>query len=56
MKTILTAIPAVLLASTAMASNFGPAPIPEISALEGGAAIAALAAGVLFLWERRRKA
>lgn len=33
-----------------------PHQVPEISALEGGAAIAALAAVVLFVWERRRRA
>lgn len=31
-------------------------PVPEISALEGTAAIAALAAIVLLTWERRRRA
>jgi len=31
-------------------------PVPEISALEGTAAIAALAAVVLLAWERRRRA
>lgn len=31
-------------------------PVPEISALEGTAAIAALAAIVLIAWERRRRA
>ena len=31
-------------------------PVPEISALEGTAAIAALAAIVLLAWERRRRA
>jgi len=33
-----------------------PHKVPEISALEGGAAIAALAAIVLIAWERRRRA
>ncbi|MCL6285237.1 hypothetical protein M3P21_17040 [Ruegeria sp. 2012CJ41-6] len=33
-----------------------PRQVPEISALEGGAAIAALAAVVLIAWERRRRA
>lgn len=31
-------------------------PVPEISALEGMAAIAALAAVMLLVWERRRRA
>lgn len=31
-------------------------PVPEISALEGTAAIAAVAAIVLLAWERRRRA
>ncbi|OJH46069.1 MULTISPECIES: hypothetical protein [Paracoccus] len=31
-------------------------PVPEISALEGTAALAALAAIVLLTWERRRRA
>ncbi|WP_143104153.1 hypothetical protein [Poseidonocella sedimentorum] len=31
-------------------------PVPEISALEGTAALAALAAIVLLAWERRRRA
>lgn len=31
-------------------------PVPEISALEGTAALAALAAIVLIAWERRRRA
>lgn len=33
-----------------------PALVPEISAMEGTAAIAALAAIVLLTWERRRRA
>ncbi|MCQ0969376.1 VPEID-CTERM sorting domain-containing protein (plasmid) [Paracoccus sp. TK19116] len=33
-----------------------PVAVPEISALEGTAAIAALAAIVLLTWERRRRA
>lgn len=33
-----------------------PTAVPEISALEGTAAIAALAAIVLLTWERRRRA
>lgn len=32
-----------------------PTLVPEISALEGTAAIAALAAVVLLVWERRRR-
>jgi len=33
-----------------------PVDVPEISALEGTAALAALAAIVLLTWERRRRA
>jgi len=33
-----------------------PAAVPEISALEGTAALAAIAAIVLLVWERRRRA
>jgi len=33
-----------------------PTPVPEISALEGSAALAAVAAIVLLAWERRRRA
>lgn len=33
-----------------------PTPVPEISALEGTAALAALTAIVLLTWERRRRA
>lgn len=34
----------------------GNTPVPEISALEGTAALAVLAAIVLLAWERRRRA
>ncbi|AUH64995.1 VPEID-CTERM sorting domain-containing protein [Paracoccus zhejiangensis] len=46
------------LASGVAFANMGPrpTPVPEISALEGTAAIAALAAIVLLTWERRRRA
>ena len=54
---------AVLVASSssAFAKTCGgllnqPCDVPEISALEGTAAIAALAAVVLLAWERRRRA
>ncbi|RJE78542.1 hypothetical protein [Paracoccus sp. JM45] len=43
----------------ATVAGFGPpkvTPVPEISALEGTAALAALAAIVLLTWERRRRA
>lgn len=52
------ALTSVLVAGAAFA-NAGtiPAkPVPEISALEGTAALAALAAIVLLTWERRRRA
>mgnify|MGYP005997752907 CR=1 FL=1 len=54
---------AALFASTqiALATTQCPVPgqcttVPEISALEGTAAIAVLAAIVLLAWERRRRA
>ncbi len=65
MKTFLLAIAATLTASTAFAFDVCAADpsaagcavaVPEISALEGTAALAALAAIVLFAWERRRRA
>ncbi len=31
-------------------------PVPEISAMEGTAALAAVAAVLLFVWERRKRA
>lgn len=45
-------------AGAAMAVDVVPKPVdvPEISALEGTAAIAAIAAIVLLAWERRRRA
>ena len=65
MKKTLTAI-AVFAASAgaAMAKGEGcdacgnctATPVPEISALEGTAALVALAAIVLLTWERRRRA
>lgn len=48
-----------IIASGAAMANPGaipPRPVPEISALEGTAALAALAAIVLLTWERRRRA
>jgi hypothetical protein len=57
-KTILTAIFTGLVAAPAFASGAVPLPpgaaVPEISALEGMAALAAVAALVLLAWERRR--
>ena len=59
-KLIITAGALTASASAALAApancNLGPCPVPEISALEGTAAIAALAAIVLLAWERRRRA
>lgn len=51
----------VASSSTAFAKTCGgvlgqTCDVPEISALEGTAAIAALAAVVLLAWERRRRA
>lgn len=59
MKKILTATGALVASASAALAvpipNNGT-PVPEISALEGTAAIAALAAIVLLAWERRRRA
>ena len=69
MKKILaaaTALSATLVANASFAQSLCTDPqtgkpipctnVPEISALEGTAAIAALAAIVLLAWERRRRA
>jgi len=72
MKTLLTSIAAFTAAATSAsasvvviggkcydtaASKYVPCnPVPEISALEGTAALAALAAIVFIAWERRRRA
>lgn len=53
MKKLLAALPMMVLAGAASASNVA---VPEISALEGTAAIAALVAVVAIAWERRRRA
>ncbi len=55
------ALASVMMMSAAPAfaqslSGKGATAVPEISALEGTAAIAALAAIVLLAWERRRRA
>jgi len=59
MKKLLTSVVA-LGASSSMALAVAPlppgTPVPEISALEGTAALAVLAAVVLLAWERRRRA
>lgn len=59
-KTLLASVTATV-AMVGMAAAQGTLPnpktsVPEISALEGTAAIAALAAIVLLAWERRRRA
>lgn len=61
MKKLAIAALATLGAAPAFAVGACPpgqvcAAVPEISALEGSAAIAALAAIVLLTWERRRRA
>lgn len=69
MKKLLTAAVALVLTSdAALAISFGlpgtntpqPAPqatpVPEISAVEGTAAVAAIASVMLIVWERRRRA
>lgn len=54
-------VTAFVLAGSPSFANIGAfvppsTPVPEISALEGTAALAALAAIVLLAWERRRRA
>lgn len=65
MKTLITSAAVfALTAPMAMAQIIDNPPgqvavaknVPEISALEGTAALAALAAVVLLVWERRRRA
>ena len=58
MKTLLTSAAVIAAsASSAFATVGGfSTPVPEISALEGTAAIAAVAAIVLLAWERRSRA
>ncbi len=52
----LAALPAYAVGSCLPGQNCDPVSVPEISALEGTAALAALAAVVLIAWERRRRA
>ncbi|MGC9419666.1 MAG: hypothetical protein ACP5EN_11920 [Rhodovulum sp.] len=56
----LTAVSGVLATTMAQAAPDCTGPscvaVPEISALEGTAALAAVAAIVLLVWERRRRA
>lgn len=67
MKKIYFAVLPTLYAASAQANGFlnvqspngggvGGNGVPEISALEGTAALAAVAAVLLFAWERRRRA
>lgn len=56
-KAILATAALIASSSSAFAlSPIGATPVPEISALEGTAAIAAVAAVVLLVWERSRRA
>ncbi|GAA3866633.1 VPEID-CTERM sorting domain-containing protein [Celeribacter arenosi] len=57
MKKLVVGTMLALSASPAFAalSGKGTTSVPEISALEGTAALAALAAVVLLAWERRRR-
>lgn len=55
MKVLTLSAAAIVAASSASANIFAPTPVPEISALEGTAALAAVAAIVLLAWERRRR-
>lgn len=55
----MTVVATFAMSSVAYAQSKPPVPgtaVPEISALEGTAALAALAAIVLLTWERRRRA
>ena len=59
MKNTLIATAALLASATsafAVVAPGGATSVPEISALEGTAALAAIAAVVLLAWERRRRA
>ncbi|MEP4194695.1 MAG: VPEID-CTERM sorting domain-containing protein [Aliishimia sp.] len=50
-------VPMMLLTTPAFAQATKPVfPVPEISALEGTAALAVVATLVLLAWERRRRA
>lgn len=61
-KVSLAAVSLLSMVGTAMANPFANelnppvTAVPEISALEGTAALAALTAIVLLTWERRRRA
>lgn len=59
MKKIMLTVAATVAGLPALASTVPGPPstsVPEISALEGTAALAAVAAIVLLAWERRRRA
>lgn len=60
MKKVFFSAAALMAFAQAAAASCGPGgtacAVPEISALEGTAALAALAAVVLLVWERRRRA
>ncbi|WP_299681094.1 VPEID-CTERM sorting domain-containing protein [uncultured Roseobacter sp.] len=52
----LAALPVYATGTCPLGQICDPVSVPEISALEGTAALAALAAVVLIAWERRRRA
>lgn len=58
MKKLMLTVAATVAGLPALASTVPPPSnsVPEISALEGTAALAAVAAIVLLAWERRRRA
>lgn len=56
MKTILTSGLVFAASTVAAYAQAKPPSVPEISALEGTAALAVIAAVVLLAWERRRRA
>lgn len=56
MKKILTSGLVFAASTVAAYAQAKPPSVPEISALEGTAALAVIAAVVLLAWERRRRA
>lgn len=55
-KTLLATAVLAVVATAASANPFlNPTPVPEIDALAGTAALAALGASVALIWDRRRR-
>jgi hypothetical protein len=55
-KILVLATAAIAVSSQAAFAVFEPVDVPEISAMEGAAAVAVVLAVVAFVWERRRRA